>query len=180
MHNTILRNEGNNKMNIELFSGIGYSLTNAIRIDFDSKTHPDIVADVRHLPLRPNLPIEHIHGSPPCTYVSKARHWRWGWDPLGIAESLKLLAAFYEAVAYLGAQKITLEIPRGFEDILGRKIQFRYDKSDIRNATTNFYLNGKSLRRAMIPQVVMNELVHSPGFVPETQEASGVNETLQR
>ena len=145
-------------MNIDLCSGIGRWDQETIAIDFDARTKPTIIADIRFLPLRPGLG-GHLRASPPCTYVSKARRWGIGWNPKGIAESLRLIAACYEAAAYLGSDTFCLENPAGLEDILGRKLKFRYDKADIRNATTNFYLNTKGLKRSVIPQDVRKQLI---------------------
>jgi len=147
-------------MIVDLCSGIGrFAAKDVISIDHDRKTKPTIVADIRHLPLRPDLEPDLCHASPPCKYVSKARRWRWGWNPQGVAETFRLLAACYDAFAYLGAKKCTLEQPAGLEDLLGTKFQFNYDKADIRNATTNFYSNMKSLRRAVIPQEIRGYLL---------------------
>ena len=42
-------------MNIDLCSGLGSWGDDTVRIDIDPKTRPDIIADVRHLPLRAGL-----------------------------------------------------------------------------------------------------------------------------
>ena len=145
---------------IDLCCGIGrFEGDNVISIDYDIKTKPTIVADIRHLPIRQGLKIEHCHASPTCTYFSKARRWAYGWNPKGIAESLNLVASCYEAFAYLGAEKCSLENPAGLEQILGHKVQFKYDKYDIKNATTNIYLDKKAQRRAIIPQDVRQEIL---------------------
>jgi len=148
-------------MIVDLCSGIGRFETEeeVIRIDIDPKTKPDIVADVRYLPLKPGLSPRYCHASPPCTYVSKARRWGYGWNPKGIAESLRLVAACYEAFDYLKAETCSLENPAGLEEVLGHKVKFKYDKYDIKNATTNFYLNKKAQKRAIIPQDVRQELL---------------------
>lgn len=148
-------------MIIDICSGYGRWPTDeeVVRIDIDPKTRPTIIGDVRHLPLRQGIRPRLCHASPPCLYISKARRWRWGWNPKGVAESFKLLAACYEAFDYLDAETCTLEQPAGLSDLLGHKVTFRYDKRDIKNATTNFYSNNKSLRRAMIPQEVKAVLV---------------------
>jgi hypothetical protein len=117
------------------------------------------LADIRFLPLRPGLKPTLVHASPPCLYVSKARRWRYGWNPKGVAESFRLIAACYDAFAYLEAKTCTLEQPAGLTDLLGEKVTFRYDKADIKNATTNFYSNNKSLKRAMIPQDVKQRIL---------------------
>ncbi len=149
-------------MIIDLCCGIGRFKSpdeEVITIDFDPKTKPDIVADIRYLPLRPGLRPRHCHASPPCTYFSKARRWRYGWNPKGVAESLRLIAACYDAFAYLEAENCSLENPQAIEEILGHKLKFKYDKADIKNATTNFYLNKKALKRAVIPEDVRQQVL---------------------
>ena len=130
-----------------------------ISIDINPETKPTICADIKHLPLRPNLKPRFVHASPTCTYFSKARRWGYGWNPQGIAESLELVAACFRAFAYLGAENCSLENPAGLEDILGHKVKFKYDKYDIKNATTNVYLSKKSQRRAVIPKDVRQEIL---------------------
>ena len=148
-------------MIIDLFCGIGRfeSDEEVISIDIQRKVKPTIIADIRYLPLRPDLNPHLVHASPPCKYISKARRWRWGWNPKGVAETFRLIASCYDAFDYLGAKTCTLEQPAGLEDILGTKVQFKYDKGDIRNTTTNFYSNNKSLRRAKIPQDIRQKLL---------------------
>lgn len=147
---------------IELCCGLGrFERPGAdiISIDIDRKVKPTILADIRHLPLRPDLRPDLLHASPPCTYISKARRWGIGWNPLGIAETFRLYAACYEAAYYLNAKNFTLEQPRGLEDLLGTKVQFKYDKTDLKNCTTNFYSNNKGLKRALIPYDVRQTLL---------------------
>lgn len=149
-------------MIVDLCSGQGYFDSpgeEVIRLDIDRKVRPTIIADIHHLPLRKGLKPRLCHASPPCTYISKARRWRWGWNPRGIAETFRLYAACYEAFAYLEAETCTLEQPRGIEDYLGTKVQFRYDKADEKNTTTNFYCNNKALKRAVIPQDVRQKIL---------------------
>jgi len=129
------------------------------------KVKPDIIADIRYLPLKPALKPRLVHASPPCKYVSKARRWgvhNGGWNPKGIAESLRLIASCYDAFAYLEPENCTVEQPRGIEDILGHKVQFKYDKGkDKRNCTTNFYSNNLSLKRAVIPQNIRQSILEA-------------------
>ena len=148
-------------MIVDLCCGIGRFQSDepVVSIDIDPKTRPDIVADIRYLPLRPGLNVSHCHASPTCTYVSKARRWGTGWNPLGIAESLELIADCYKAFAYLGAKRCSLENPAGLQDILGHRVKFKYDKYDIKNATTHVYLNKKSLKRAIIPDDVRQQIL---------------------
>ena len=82
-----------------------------------------------------------------------------GWHPEGIAQSLELMAACYRAFAYLGAENCSLESPQALEQILGKRIKFKYDKSDHKNCTTNFYLKKKALNRSIIPQDVRQLLI---------------------
>lgn len=149
-------------MIIDLCSGIGRFESNnekVISIDINPKTKPTICADIRYLPLKPNLNPRLVHASPTCTFFSKARRWAIGWNPKGIAESLDLVAACYRAFDYLGAQRCSLENPAGLEDILGKKVKFKYDKYDIKNATTNVYLSRKSQKRAIIPADVRQSIL---------------------
>ena len=148
-------------MIIDLCCGIGRFETSetVISIDYDPKTRPDIIADIKYLPLRPGLKPRICHASPTCTYVSKARRWRYGYNPKGIAETFELMAACYKAFDYLEAETCIMENPRGLEDMLGKKIKFKYDKSDIKQATTNFYLNRKSHLRSIIPYEVRQHLL---------------------
>jgi site-specific DNA-cytosine methylase len=148
-------------MIIDLCCGIGRWPTDeeVIKIDIQRKVKPDIIADLRQLPLRPGLKPRLVHASPPCKYVSKARRWGMGWNPKGVAESFRLLASCFDAFAYLEPETCTIEQPAGLENLLGYKVTFKYDKSDIRNCTTNFYSNNKSLRRAVIPQDVRQAIL---------------------
>lgn len=145
---------------IDLCCGLGrFPGSNVVSIDIQKRLKPTICADIRFLPLRPNLKPKLVHASPPCKYVSKARRWRYGWNPQGVAESFKLLASCYEAFAYLDGQTCTLEQPAGLEDLLGTKVSFKYDKGDLKNCTTNFYSNNKSLRRAKIPKDIRQKIL---------------------
>ena len=149
-------------MIIDLCCGIGRFESKdeeVISIDIDPKTKPTIIADIKYLPFKPGLHVDHVHASPNCTYFSKARRWGYGWNPKGVSESLQSVAACYEAFAYLGAKRCSLENPKGIEDILGHKVQFKYDKYDHRNCTTNVYLNRKAHKRAVIPQDVRQQIL---------------------
>lgn len=150
-----------NQLIVDLCCGQGRFSEDAISIDIDKKVKPTIVADIRALPLRPGLRPKLVHASPPCLYISKARRWRWGWNPKGVAESLRIIASCYDAFDYLDAETCTLEQPAGLRDILGTRVSFRYDKGDIRNATTDFYSNNKALRRAIIPQEVRQRILEA-------------------
>ena len=149
-------------MIIDLFCGIGRFQSpneDVISIDIQRKVKPTIIADIRYLPLRQGLKPRLCHASPPCKYVSKAKRWAHGWNPKGVAESFRLIASCYEAFSYLEAKTCTLEQPAGLEDLLGFKVQFKYDKYDLGKCTTNFYSNNKSLKRAIIPQDVRQRIL---------------------
>ena len=148
-------------MIIDLCSGIGRFETDeeVISVDINPETKPTVCADIKHLPFKPGMKVRYVHASPTCTYVSKARRWGTGWNPKGIGESLELIAACYHAFAYLGAENCSLENPAGLNDILGHKVKFKYDKYDIKNATSNVYLSKKSQRRAIIPKDVRQEML---------------------
>ena len=143
-------------MIIDLCCGIGRfeSKEEVISLDFDLKNKPTVCADIRYLPFKPGMKVRFVHASPPCTYFSKARRWAMGWHPEGIAQSLELMAACYRAFSYLGAENCCLENPQAIEQILGKRVKFKYDKSDHKNCTTNFYLNRKALKRSIIPNEV--------------------------
>ena len=145
-------------MIIDLCSGLGTWSDEAIRIDIDRKVKPTIQADVRFLPLRPHLRPKLCHASPPCKYISKARRWRWGWNPLGIAESFELAASCYRAFDYIEAETSTFEWPKAIEEMMGTKVTIKYRKLDIKEAKTNFYSDNRSLRRALIPPEIKKGL----------------------
>lgn len=137
-------------MIIELCCGIGRFNTDEdyITIDIDRTVIPTICADIRWLPLRPGLKPKLLHCSPPCTYVSEARRWAYGWNPEGVAETLRLLAACYDACVYLEPETFTLENPTGIVSALGRKVIFHYDKKDIYQIGSNFFSNIQCKYRA--------------------------------
>ena len=154
---------------IDLCCGYGRFTENEISIDVDAKVRPTIVADVRYLPLRPNLNPEFCHASPPCTINSKARYWRYGkptWPE--VAEYLEILAACCRAFEYLGAKTATLENPPGIilEKTLGEPtVSFTYEvkeanKGDyVMKKRAWFYSNNKALARARIPPDVKQALL---------------------
>lgn len=151
------------EMIIELFSGIGRSLGDeAIRIDFDPKTKPTICADVRFLPLRPGLKPDHVHGSPPCLYFTNLNHMFGALDLQGLAQSMRLVAAFFEAVDYLQATRWTLETPGdGFLARLLRERKITYKTGEMKRKRTSFYQSTRSLKNSVIPKEVMREVVQA-------------------
>lgn len=150
-------------MIIELFSGIGRFDTNeeVVYVSNDIHTKPTILADVRYLPLKQNIRPRILHGSPPCRYISKARCWNYGYNFLGIAETMELYAAFYRAVDWLKPENISFESPANIEKFLGEKISFRHPKYDIKNATTNlYYSTTRQMKRAELHISVRNYILN--------------------
>lgn len=131
-----------------------------VSIDLDPSNKPTIVADVRHLPLRPKLRPRLAHASPPCTYLSFARE-RWGYPPAYVAENLRIVAACFDAFAYLEPQTWTLENPKG---ILSRTVEpqawAEYEtNNELLHKRTAFYSNNRALARALIPQDVRQQIL---------------------
>jgi len=161
-------------MIIELFSGLGRFDTEeeVIYIGLQRTTKPTICADVRCLPLRPGLHPNKLIASPPCTYFSFARRGRWirsnrpfgqykayGYFPEGIADSLRLVAAAFDAWGYLEAETFILENPMGE---LGRLLNQRlleYKAHDFEHKKTNFWSDSRSLKRARIPRQIRHRLL---------------------
>ena len=140
---------------VDLCCGIGrFKADLVVSIDFDPKTRPTIIADVRNLPLRGALKPDLVHASPPCTYFSTARQRRYGLDMKGIAESLELVAACFHAFDYLDARHWTLENPLGFLSRLLNETRITYAAEDYPKKKTTFYSNMRGLRRAIIPDHV--------------------------
>ena len=139
-------------MIIDLCCGIGrFPGDDVITIDIDPKTKPDIIADIRHLPLKKGIKPDHVHASPPCTYFSIARQRRYGLDMKGIADSLELVKDCFDAFDYLEAKHWTLENPLGFLSRLFNETKISYKVYDYKHKETRFYSNMKGLKRAMIP-----------------------------
>jgi len=150
---------------IDLFCGIGRFETNkceVISIDINPITKPDILADIRYLPLREKLKPELVHASPPCKYFSIARQRRKGLNEKGIAESLELVASCFHAFAYLETKNWTLENPIGFLERIFTKRKIKYKAYDYTEKYTNFWSNMKTLKRSIIPkeirQIILKEV----------------------
>ena len=148
-------------MIIDLFSGLGRwesAKEDVISIDFDPKTRPTIVADIRYLPLKKGLKPQLLHGSPPCKYFSFARAPE-GFHAKGIAESLRLVAAFFDVIDYLEPETWTLENPIGWLYKLLNQTMIITKQYDLDKKRTYFYSNNRALARAIIPQNVRNKLL---------------------
>jgi len=91
-----------------------------VRVELDATHRPDVVADVRHLPLsrcRPDL----VWASPPCTEFSRES---MPWCRTGRAPSLDLARATIAAIAHLDPRWWVIENVRGavkwLEPLVGR------------------------------------------------------------
>ena len=131
-----------------------------ISIDFDPKTRPTILADIHHIPLRGKLKPELCHASPPCKYFSLTRARRYGYNEGGIADSLRLVAACFDAFYYLEAKNWTIENPYGvLRRILPSNIEVTYEAHDYTAKKTNFWSNMRGLKRAIIPMDVRQRIL---------------------
>lgn len=150
-------------MIIDLFCGIGRferEGVTIVSIDFDPKTKPTILADIRFLPLRARIRPDLVHASPPCTYFSYARLGSgWGYNYKGIGESLELVAACFKAYDYLDAKYWTLENPLGYLGKLLNQVKITYSVADYDKKATHFWSNMRGLRRSIIPQDVRQRIL---------------------
>lgn len=147
---------------VDLFCGLGrFPGSNVVSIDIQKRLKPTICADIRFLPLRPNLKPKLVHASPPCKYFSYARlGCGLGYDEKGLAESFRLVAACFDAFAHLQPQTWTLENPIGvLNKILPTKIEITYSAHDFHRKKTNFWSNNRSLKRSLIPQDIRQKIL---------------------
>lgn len=150
-----------NKMIIDLCSGYGGATQSFLRkdvitIDIDPKVKPDIIADVRFLPLRPRLKPKLLFSSPPCRFLSKARYF----PRQGIQEALEIVGACLEAIPYLEPETWILENPKGrLRYFLGPPTHsINYKAYDLKNKRTDLWSNKKSLKRAFIPKHISKQI----------------------
>jgi len=150
---------------IDLCCGLGrWDNEDVISIDSDIKTKPTICADIRYLPLRRGLKPDHVHASPPCRYFSYARfptHPKY--DFKGIGESLRIVAACFEAIDYLEAKHWTLENPAGHLGKLFNEKTITYKAGDYQHKKTHFWSDTRGLKRAIIPQDVRQAILTDEG-----------------
>ena len=146
---------------IDLCSGYGgfsqsFLREDVIKIDIDPKVKPDIIADVRYLPLKPKLKPKALLASPPCRFLSKARYF----PRQGIQEALEIVGACLEAVPYLEPETWILENPKGrLRYFLGVPTHsIRYKSYDLKNKSTDLWSNQKSLKRAFIPKEISQQI----------------------
>jgi hypothetical protein len=139
------------KLVIDLCSGLeGFSQAfknnpdyQVITIELDKKFKPTICADIRYLPLQPNLKPKALLMSPPCNHFSFAC---LQFPRVGVKLALEIVGACFEAVAYLKPEKWLIENPRGrLRHILGKPKQTirysDYDKEIKWMKTTDFWGN---------------------------------------
>ena len=148
-------------MIIDLCCGIGRFLgEDVISIDVQRKVKPTIIADIRHLPLRPNLKPRLVHASPPCKYFSYGSIRKHGYNEKGLAESLRLVAACFEAFAYLQPNMWTLENPNGLlRRIVPPNAKTHYTAYDLTHKDTCFWSDNRELKRAIIPQHIRQQIL---------------------
>jgi hypothetical protein len=158
----------NDDLIVELCSGAGRfpGDHNVISIDVNRKVKPTIIADIRYLPLRAGLKPKLCHASPSCKYFTYARIRKYGYCEDGIAESLRLVAACFDAFVYLEAQTWTLENPNGLlSRICHPSVRTSYPAYDIVNKKTWFWSNRTdAIKRAMIPKEVRQKLLEVAGI----------------
>ena len=140
-------------MNIYLCSGLGgkQASEDTVTIDVDPRTKPDIVADVRHLPLRADLRPDRLIMSPPCTFFTYAQPF----PRPGVGQAFATLGACFEAINWLKPKEWILENPRNhLQRILGKPTFGVRWKAGDQPATHFFYSNMKSLKRAEFPKEI--------------------------
>jgi len=148
-------------MIIDLCSGYG-GATQAfneeiIKLDITSKVKPDIVADVRSLPLREKIRPSLLWLSPPCTFMSYAHQYIMP----GIRENLDIVGACLEAVPHLEPKNWILENPRGrLQKYIGppRASISYYAKRIKGKKHTHLWSNVDSLKRAFIPYEISKKI----------------------
>ncbi len=128
-----------------------------VTIDMDARTRPTILADVRHLPLRPNLRPEALLATPPCTHFTYAQPF----PRPGVGVALEIVGACLEAVNYLRPKRWVLENPcNHLQKILGRpKYGVRYTAADRKDARHHLWTNRKSLNRSKMPKPITEALL---------------------
>jgi hypothetical protein len=163
-------------MIIDLCSGLGrWPDDDTISIDFDLKTQPTILADIRFLPLRKALRPNLAHASPPCKYFSLARFRHYGYDEKGVAEGLRLVAACFDAFDWLEPKMWTLENPIGLlRCLLPPTATTVYGAADYKHKRTDFFSNNRALRRSIIPQdirqMIMDNIPRTNARLPEVEK----------
>ncbi len=150
-------------MIIDLCCGLGKWPTDdeVISVDTNPKVKPTIVGDVRYLPLRKGIKPRLVHASPPCRFFSYARlRSIESYDERGIAESLRIVAACFDAFKWLEADTWTLENPQGvLRKIIRPNASTEWAAFEFTNKKTDFWSNNRGLKRALIPKDVKQRLL---------------------
>src|SRR6266487_779987 len=157
-------------MIIDLCCGQGKWSEETVSIDIDKKVRPTIQADIRYLPLRKGIRPKLVHASPPCKYLTMARAHVYGYDEKGIADSLRIVAACFDAFDWLEPKMWTLENPTNgvLRRVLPKpSVKTNYQVYDYAHKPTSFWSNERSLKRAMIPQYVKDQILSVANGNPE-------------
>ena len=163
------------KLCIDLCAGLG-GFSQAFKVDpawevvtveLNKKQKPTICADVRYLPLKKALEPNVLLASPPCNYFSLAC---LQFPRVGIKQSLEVVGACFEAVAWLKPKKWLIENPRGrLRAIIGRPPQtIRYSDYDVgmkMMKTTDFWGN------IFLPMVKHERRI---------RQSQGINNSIER
>ena len=93
---------------------------------------------------------------------SRARfHSHPDYDLHGIAESLEIVAACFEAIDYLEAKHWTLENPVGYLGKLLNERRISYKPSQhYKHKQTHFWSDNRGMDRAIIPQEVRQMILN--------------------
>jgi len=148
-------------MIVDLFCGLGrFPGENVVSIDVQRKVKPTIIADVRYLPLRAKLRPRLVHASPPCKYFSYGSIRKYGYNEKGLGESLRLVAACFDAFAYLEPDTWTLENPNGLlRRIVPPNAKTHYTAYDLTHKETDFWSDNRELKRALIPLDIRQKIL---------------------
>lgn len=156
---------------IDLCSGYGGATQafdcDVIKIDINRKVKPTIQADVRSLPLRPNLIPKLLWMSPPCTYFSLAvPHF----PRIGIKEDMHIIGACLESIPYLNPKIWVMENPKGrLRWFLKPSHTIEFDnKGEYQHKKTDLWTNNpRALKRAFIPKDISMKILE---FVNDYQD----------
>ncbi len=110
---------------LDLFSGTGSATQpfvecgkhRVVRIDINPKCHPDIVADVRRLPLDSELIVDGITAGSPCDHLTDVP---WHEDLRTPALGVELFEAAAKAVRLFNPRWWVLENVRGAQKYVGK------------------------------------------------------------
>lgn len=108
---------------LDLFSGLGGASQamkergwHVVSVELNPKLKPDVVADVRYLPLKP-YPLDLLWASPPCTEYSREDQ---PWTRKGIKLSTELWEAAQAVISSWEPRYWVIENVRGAQKVHGR------------------------------------------------------------